>query len=103
MQGNPIEEGFCSGTGINCLSCYFTIYQRCHVNLIGKPVNEYILDLRYQLEDELFKKLPAIQNDQYNYIFLISSLPDGTRASSTASLYIIAYAMSMLARYDPSS
>jgi hypothetical protein len=87
IQGNPIEVGFCSGTGINCLSCYSTIYQRCHhVNLIEKPVKEYSLDRRYQSEDELFKKLPAIQNDQYNYIFLISQLHDGTRASSTASL-----------------
>jgi hypothetical protein len=103
MQGNPIEVGFCSRTGINCLSCYSTIYQRCHVNLIEKPVKEYSLDRRYQSEDELFKKLPAIQNDQYNYIFLISPLTDGTRASSTASLYIIAYATSMLAGYDPSS
>lgn len=47
----------------------------------GKPVNEYNFNLTYPSEDELFKKLPAIQNDQYNYIFLVSPLPDGTRLS----------------------
>ena len=36
MQGNPIEEAFCSRTGINGPRCYFTIYQRCHVTLVEK-------------------------------------------------------------------
>jgi hypothetical protein len=68
-----------------------------------KRVNEYSFSLTYPSEDELFKQLPAIQNDQNDYMFLVSPLPDGTRLSSTASLYIIAYAMSMLARYYPST
>jgi hypothetical protein len=69
----------------------------------GEQVIRYSFDLTYQSEEELFKQLPAIQNDRNGSMFLVSPLPDGTRLSSTASLYIIAYAMSMLARYYPST
>jgi hypothetical protein len=72
----------------------------------GEKVTRYSFALPYQSEDDLkqvFAQLPAIQNDQDGYIFFVSPLDDGTRLSSFASLFIMAYVMSILARYYPST
>jgi hypothetical protein len=72
----------------------------------GEQATRYSFALPYQSEEEfkqVFAQLPAIQNGQGGFMFFVSPLDDRTRLSSFASLYIIGYTMSIMARYYPSS
>jgi hypothetical protein len=50
------------------------LVQNNYVEDNRKPDNEYSFNLTYQSKDERIKKLPSIQNDQYNQCSLYRRL-----------------------------
>jgi len=58
--------------------------------------------INHSSKSELLAKLPPIKSDKEGNIYIVQPLPNGLDLSSLSLLYLIAYAMGMLARYYPS-
>jgi hypothetical protein len=68
----------------------------------GKTTKVHTFTLKYENQDQLDSNAPMIQNDLNGRMYFTSLLSGSYRLSSTLSLFLTAYSMSMLARYHPS-